>query len=133
MSFIYLYEETHESDGKGTVYVYGYEILNSGRVSKRLTVQQYRAYTVLNKCGVCGKVSTPKKVTYRDGVGSWYLPVFTNRNYVTYIPELFTLCMKCRNRAEQINYQEKLLLENTKLLKQLTTYIYHEKKSKHNN
>ena len=114
-----------------------FDVLKSGKISK---VPQYRTcyFTPLMTCFICKRVSTPKNINRRT-LGyrvTWVAPFgtsykdswkFWNENNEN------ILCTKCWNKVVQIFYQEKMLTENINLTKQLTTWIYRERKKPINN
>ena len=138
-SFYYRFEECHVSGNRG--WVSGWRLTNrvlkSGKISKHDEEYFHHPFTPLRSCGMCGKVSTPKKVCYR------HLPSAYNNNWhqiITskedkreawrgrYDHKKRVLCMGCWNKAVRVVKKEDRLQDNIKLLKQLTTEIYHERK-----
>lgn len=89
-------------------------------------------FTPLKACECCGKISTPHNIQYRYDVYNWTVPFEDKKNWFKYEHKT-TLCMICWNKAAQIMYLEELMKEQLQLTKQLTTWIWHEKRSKHDN
>lgn len=121
---------------KGNVCIYIPVILKSGKPSVRFTNIVFHRFTPLQQCGMCGKVSTPKKIHSRHIPSiynhRWYI-VTTSKEEVKeakwtgWSSARHVLCMGCWNKAIRLMNKENALTENIKLLKQLTTEIYHEK------
>ena len=83
-------------------------------------------FTKLNTCGVCGKVSTPKKVQERPDVRGWnietkkywLIPGATDE-----VDKMSMLCMGCYNKVRPLVEREYVADE----LKQLTSKLNRER------
>lgn len=138
-SFYYRFEECHVSGNRG--WVSGWRLTNrvlkSGKISKHDEEYFHHPFTPLRSCGMCGKVSTPKKVCDRhipSAYNNKWHQVITSKEDKReawrgrYDHKKSTLCMGCWNKAVRVVKKEDRLQDNIKLLKQLTTEIYHERK-----
>jgi len=79
-------------------------------------------YCPLRTCGLCGKVSTPKKVQYRPCVGCWY-------GDDEYSSEKWTLCMGCWNKARVVSNNQDKAKELTRQINKLKREISHHVKN----
>ena len=138
-SFYYRFEECHVSGNRG--WVSGWRLTNrvlkSGKISKHDREYFHHPFTPLRTCGMCGKVSTPKKICDRDLHSpykhSWYRVITSKEEakaakWGGWEHKKEMLCMRCWNKAVRVVKKEDRLQDNIKLLKQLTTEIYHERK-----
>lgn len=137
-SFYYGFEECYVSGNRG--WVSGWRLTNrvlkSGKISKHDGEYFHHPFTPLRSCGMCGKVSTPKKVCYRhlpsDYSNNWYQVITSKEDKREargrYDHKKSVLCTGCWNKAIRVVKKEDRLQDNIKLLKQLTTELYHERK-----
>lgn len=102
--------------------------LKNGAWSKR-TYPEIIEFTPLNKCDICGKVSTPKKVNCRTDCYHWY----TNTRYDNGYNYMNILCMPCWNKVRSIMKKEEEAKEINSLYKKLKREITNERKRSRNN
>jgi hypothetical protein len=135
--FLYRGEICRVHGSKGWVTEWTPRMLKSGKLSTKTYDYMSHEFTPLRTCGMCGKVSTPKKICDRDLHSpynhSWYRVITSKEEakaakWGGWEREKEMLCMRCWNKAIGIIKKEDRLQDNIKLLKQLTTEIYHERK-----
>ena len=75
--------------------------------------------TMLRECGVCGKISTPKKISYRSLCADWYM---TNPYEEPMQQEKDILCTGCWNKVRRIVARQReaneLRLLNNRLIRE---------------
>ena len=82
-------------------------------------------YTPLNKCDVCGLVSTPKKVQTRNDVYGWNRE--SRKDYLA--PPRNMLCMGCWNRVRALVRRKDETSEIGIAIRKLQRAIQHERKN----
>ena len=106
------------------VFVHGFATLASGKISKKFTILKTRKFTALRQCTVCLVISGSRQIRERAGCFDWNQEHEHDYSY----EHKYILCMRCWNKVEQYLFQVKLMKQQLKLTKQLTTLIYHERK-----
>lgn len=86
--------------------------------------------TILKTCDLCGKTSTPRKVTCRNDVFFWN---FDKKDFSTWADTTLknVLCVPCWNKIRAIFKREGDALEIKKLVNQLTREVKKWQKSQH--
>ena len=112
---------------KAWVSYYETNIKKNGKPGMRLDFRS-RDVTPLMNCAMCHHLKTPRKI--RTSFYLWYVAEqITKKNYYQYYDaSKCDLCIGCWNKVRAIEKKENKLKENIKQTKELTTFIYREKK-----
>ena len=112
------------SFSSGCVWTYEAKKLKYGKLSTKIFQYNFRRFTVLKQCDICAIIGIKRKVHDRGTCYGWNAE---SKNDYTH-DHKYTLCMKCWNKVERYKLQAELMEQQLKLTKQLTTYLYYERK-----
>ena len=84
--------------------------------------------TPLNKCDLCGRISTPRNINYKT-VTRYYSRQDEKDDVLSKYDSLYYLCTSCWNKCERIGFKEKEHDELRRLINKLKKEITYAKRN----